>query len=116
MSDDDHALPRPTPELPIPLALWGVFPWVPPYKAGIPMPISLPPPPRAHKPRIDITGERHGALVASHYDAERGRGYWYWSCDCDGLVTRTSDAVRRADGPRDCGCGLGRALPSEAAP
>jgi hypothetical protein len=110
--NDDDSRPRLPLELPVPLALAGVFPWTPPYKAS-PVPFFLRPAPperRAHKPRIDITGERHGALVASTYDADRGRGYWCWACDCGGQINRTSDAVRRDDGPRDCGptCSLRR--------
>lgn len=105
MNDDRESTPAIAPrELPIPLCLWGIFPWVPPYTGAGPAPVLIRPPPTRHlQPRIDITGERHGLLVAASYDAERGRGYWHWDCDCGGMITRTSDAVRLPDGPRDCG-------------
>lgn len=66
--------------------------------------------PRARQPRIDLRGQRFGALVVVG-EGERtntGKLRWLCRCDCGRDAHVKGGNLRRAQWPkRDCGCGVG---------
>lgn len=58
-----------------------------------------------HKPRVDITGQRFGRLIASRTEQPVKYGNTRWECICDcGTVTLVSLGKLRSGMTTSCGC------------
>ncbi len=63
--------------------------------------------------KIDLTGQRFGALTVIHEDKSRSRTAWFCMCDCGGHTISMTTNLRRGH-TTSCGCKVSASLSAVA--